>query len=409
MIEAACLAAAAAALYCYAGYPLLIRGIAALAGADPPQAPPGWTPPTVSILIAAYDEETTIAGKIRGCCALEHPAGRMEIVIVSDGSADRTVSRAREAAAAAPAGTRVLVLEDPRRRGKALCINDAAAASTGDVLVFTDANSRLGTDSLRWLLAPFSDPRTGCVVGELEYENTGDPAVRRGEGLYWRYDNAIKQAESRLGRAITANGGLYALRRNLFAPLPPHLSGDALDPLRALCAGYRCWFERRARAAERAAESFREEYGRKLRITTHGLQAWVLLRGLLWPPRPLLAWEYFSHKLLRWVMPAILAAWLAGLVLLALPWPALPRLFPLAVWRGALGAALLFLLLAAAGLLLERRGARTGAPGPAGRLALVCGYFVVVNAAAAMSLLHVVGGVTLPTWEKSASTRPAGS
>src|SRR5262245_41925763 len=264
MIEIACLLAAAAALYTYAGYPLLVRRLAPLSGGDPPQAPPGWTPPTVSILIAAYDEETTIAEKIRDCCALEHPEGRVEIVIVSDGSADRTVSRAREAAMGAPAGTRVVVLEDPRRRGKALCINDAAAASTGEILVFTDANSRLGRDALRWLLAPFSDPRTGCVVGELVYENTGDPAVSRGEGLYWRYDNAIKEAESRLGRAITANGGLYALRRNLFLPLLPHLSGDALDPLRALAAGTRCWFERRAHATERAAESFREEYGRKL-------------------------------------------------------------------------------------------------------------------------------------------------
>ena len=292
---------------------------------------------------------------------------------------------------------------------------EALPGASGEIIVHTDANAWLAPDALRHITAPFSDPRVGCVVGELVYTNAGEPAVRGGEGLYWRYENFLKECESRLGRTITANGGIYALRRSLFEPLPQHIAGDAADPLRIAARGYVTLFERRALARERASSSFAEEFGRKVRIMTQGIAACIEVRGLLFPPKPLLAFIYFSHKVLRWLAPLFLMT-LFAVNLAAVT--AAPLRRPLVLSReialASLGAQVFFYAVALWGVVLANRANRTGAgtdrsggsaPGAPARLAVTAGYYLTVNAAAFLALVNLARGVRLPMWEKSASTR----
>jgi cellulose synthase/poly-beta-1,6-N-acetylglucosamine synthase-like glycosyltransferase len=363
----------------------------------------------MSILIPAYNEEEVIAEKIGNCLALDYPPERLEITVLSDGSTDRTVERARAAVSAAQGGVEetpshratVRVIEHPSRRGKTAVLNEAVPEASGEIVIHTDANSMLASDALTRIAVPFQDPRVGCVVGQLLYTNTDELAVSGGEGLYWRYENFIKESESHLGSTITANGGIYALRRAVFEPLPLHIAGDAADPLIVLRRGGISLFERRAKAYERAAATLREEFGRKKRIITQGLGAYVWMRGLLSPLRPWPAFELLSHKLLRWVVPIGLLAALAVNTAVVVMGRSL--LFEL-----LLVGQVAFYLVALAGIALASRRARR--PEPAAlpvRLASLAGYFCVVNAAALGALWAFARGVKLPTWEKSTSTRSA--
>ena len=393
--------------YTYLFYPVLLGCLARLrlsarsgsvAGAGGPPGSEGTgEQPTVSILIAALDEEAVIARKIENCLRLDYNPDRIEIMVASDGSTDRTVERARAAAAKAPAGVRVIVLDFPQRRGKTALLNECVPRTTGEIIAHTDANTLLEGDSLRRVVAPFADPGIGCVVGELVYTNTDEPAVAGGEGLYWRYENFVKEAESALGSTITANGGIYAIRRALFEPVPEHLVTDAVDPLIVIRRGFRVVFERRARAHERAAATLRDEFRRKVRIIRPGLWAWLWARGLLLPPRPLPALEYFSHKLLRWLSPVFLAAAFVINLLLASERP----------YALLLAGQACFYLVGVCGIFLASRPARPGAPPPppAARAVLAAGYFLVVNAAAAVGLAQFLVGIRPRTWERSPSTR----
>ena len=406
-------------IYSYLVYPLLLATLARLrapggtdrfsaagAGAGTDSASSGNdgpAQPSVTIMIPAHDEEQVIESKIANCLLLDYPPSRLEIFVLSDGSTDRTVAKAREAARAHPGETRIAVIDHPVRRGKTACLNEDVPSASGEIIVHTDANAILAPDALRWIVVPFADPRVGCVVGELLYTNTAEPAVAGGEGLYWRYENWIKENESRLGSTITANGGIYALRRRMFEPLPNHIAGDAADPLIIARQGFKVLFERRARAYERAASTLLEEFQRKSRIITQGIAAYFWVRGLLLPPRPWPAFELLSHKLLRWTVPLCLLCALA----LNLPLASSP-LFAL-----SLAGQAAFYLLAAVGVARAAREERAGqraaqdaASFPA-RLALLAGYFCVVNTAAIAGMIDFARGVRRPMWEKSPSTRHA--
>jgi cellulose synthase/poly-beta-1,6-N-acetylglucosamine synthase-like glycosyltransferase len=376
------LIAAFAVAYVYFLYPSLVVLAARLLPAEP-ELPPAPTMPSVSVVIPAHNEEPVIAAKIANCLALEYPRDRIEIVIVSDGSTDGTVQEARRVAVEP-----VRILEFSQRRGKTAVLNEVIPALRGEIVVQTDANSSLAADAIIEIVRPFADRATGCVVGQLVLTNVEDPRVSAGEGLYWSYENRLKMAESRLGVLITANGGIYALRRSLFEPLPLHIAGDAADPLLIASRGYRVRFQPSAVAREKAAESLLEEFGRKVRIITQGFSAFAYVRGMLVPPQPRMAFALFSHKFLRWLLPWFLLT-LLGLCLVpqAPPWA---RIF------GALQA--LFYAMGILGLL---GGERIRKIRPVG----VAAYFCVANAAAALAALKVLGGRRYPTWEKSASSR----
>jgi cellulose synthase/poly-beta-1,6-N-acetylglucosamine synthase-like glycosyltransferase len=297
--------------FSYVGYPLVLAGLGALhdlrgalrffsGGPDRRErvAPPDW--PRVSIVLAAFDEERCIREKIENCLALDYPADRLEIVLGCDGCTDRTAAVAREAGQG-----RVRVVELSPRQGKASVLARLVPGAAGDVVVLTDANVAFHPGALRGLARRFHDPSVGAVVGRLRLR----PRDGAGEGLYWAYETFLRYLEGKLGCVLGANGGIYAIRRILFAPLPPDtIVDDFVIPLRIAVRGWKVPYEPTAVAYEDASGDAREEFGRRARIGAGCWQALARLPDLLDPRAGFVAFAFFSHKLLRWAAPFLLAA-----------------------------------------------------------------------------------------------------
>jgi cellulose synthase/poly-beta-1,6-N-acetylglucosamine synthase-like glycosyltransferase len=316
--------------------------------------------------------------KIENLRAAGH-VGPVEIVVASDGSSDGTARVAREAGAD-------IVLDLPRC-GKAQALTAAAGRASGEILVFTDADSLLEPGALGELLAAFADPAVGAVAGsEVRRLKADRGGVARGEGLYWRYEHWIKRLEDRVGSTVSAAGGLYAVRADLFRP-PAASDGadDFLVSTEAVRAGKRLAFEDRALVAIELPDHAGREFARKVRVMNQGLRAALSLGGLLLPTRGgLYAWEVVSHKIMRRLAPFFLVALFLSTA----------RLAP----RGRAWAALLalqsgFYALAAAGMVGRGRGWGRR------RLFWVPYYFCLANAAAGAAVVSVLRGVRYTTWQ----------
>lgn len=374
--------------YVYAGYPLLLAAWSRMRGApadDPGEGERGEAElPKVSLIVPAYNEEQVIARKILNSLELDYPTDLLEIVVVSDGSSDSTEIVARQTAGER---VRLVFLED--RQGKTACINAVLPDLLGEIVVFTDANAFFLPDALRELVRPFRNPRIGCVMGELRYAQEGSLNSTLGEGLYWRYENFIKDRESRLGSTIVGNGAIYAMRRELCRILPLEVEADVANPLLALSAGRRVLFLRTARCRERAAKTVREEFGRKARIIAKQmcsyLYGWRDFRSL--PAGAI--FQVVSHKVLRWLVPFFLGGLLAA---------SAARRGPLLL-DGMLALQVLFYAAALAGWALES-GKR-----PVPRLLFLPYYFCAVNAASIKGMVDFALGRHYAVWEKAASTR----
>lgn len=372
-----CLALAA---YAYVGYPLIVRWFV------PARRSRDWPSeaglPPVSVLIAARNEAAVIGARLRNLLEQDYPADKLEILVISDASDDGTDEAVRQFPE-----PRVRLFRQPVRGGKTAAINRLAPEARGEILVQTDANVMFSRGAVRALALAFRDPEVGVALGEVVFTNADDPEVAGGEGLYWRFESWTKRLEAERGLLAVANGGIYALRRSLWRPLPPEISADATEPLLAAQAGLRTVIARQAQAFERAAATLGEEFQRKVRIISTQVAGarWISWRRL---PRRI-AWAYASHKLLRYAVPflwgGVLFAGLAGGALGA-------------VWGGLLGlAALLPFLLAPLGLLPW-----PGLPGKALKVPL---YLLVINAAAVAGVWRGLAGRAPAFWEPPASTR----
>lgn len=368
-------------VYVYAIYPAVLTLIAAWRSRRP-SAGTEAEPLSISLVVCAHNEERNISAKAANCIALEYSRDRLEIVVASDGSTDNTVARALRASPP------VRVVEFKKRRGKTAVLNDVLPTLTGDIIVHTDANSELAGDALLELVKPFSDPLIGCVVGRLAFLNPDDPTVSTGEGLYWRYEDSIKRAESQLGVLVAANGGIYALRKTLITAVPQHIASDAVDPLLVASHGYRVCYQPTAVAYETASESYGDEFRRKVRIVTRGFAAFTYLRGMLVPLNPRLAIALISHKLLRWVIPWILISLLVACLM-----PQAPHWAHVAGWAQV--------ALYALGVLGLLGGSKARRIRPIG----IASYFCLVNAAAAYASLKALTGFKYSTWERGLSAR----
>jgi cellulose synthase/poly-beta-1,6-N-acetylglucosamine synthase-like glycosyltransferase len=261
---------------------------------------------TVTVVIAVHDGAEHIQAKLSNLGALAYPRESIDIVIVCDGCSDDTASRCRQFG-----DPRVRVLEFAERRGKAACITDAIAVAGGEVLLMTDVRQRLAPAALSELVANFADGAVGAVGGELLFEDA-DTGFARGIDAYWRYEKLIRHAESRSGSMIGVSGALYAMRRELFQPLPfGTVLDDVLVPMRVAALGHRVVFEPKALAWDRPSQQPVEERRRKIRTLAGNYQLIQLAPWLLLPWRNPLWFRFVSHKLLR-----LLAPWL--LLLLAL-------------------------------------------------------------------------------------------
>ena len=298
-------------VYTHLGYPLVLRLLVALRR-RPTLKPGTWEePPRVSLIVAAYDEEEVIEAKVANALALDYPRERLELIVASDGSADATAERAREAGAD-------LVLELPRG-GKIAAQNAGAEAASGEILAFSDANSAWAPDALLRLVEPFVDPRVGYVCGQVRFTDAGGDNL---EGAYWRYEMKLREMESALAGVTAGNGAIYAVRAGAYLPLEPSGSHDLSFPFRLAKRKLRSLYVPAARAEEKMVPTLAGELARKRRMMV-GIWDIVVGEAMISPRgyTPLYAFELFSHRLLRYLTPLLhLVAFLANLALLDQGW-----------------------------------------------------------------------------------------
>jgi glycosyltransferase involved in cell wall biosynthesis len=306
-------ASAALALYVYAGYPVLLLILTAVVRHPPRKAP---VEPTVSLLVAAYNEAGVIGEKVRNALALDYPAGQLEVAIASDGSVDGTAAIAREAGAGDP---RVRVFDYPVNRGKIVALNDTVPHLRGEILAFSDASSILAPDSLRQLAAHFADPAVGAVSGVYKVRKKEEAELGSQESFYWKYETFLKAQEAAASSTLGAHGSLYAIRRKLYPfPASGTINDDYVIPLRILQKGYRVSYEPAAIAYEEAHEM--GGFARRVRIMAGNIQQIGEVRDLLWPFRPLPLFFFLSHKIGRLIVPpCMLLMLIANLMLLDRP------------------------------------------------------------------------------------------
>jgi GT2 family glycosyltransferase len=338
--------------------------------------------PSVSILIAARNEEATIAEKLANLAALDYPRDRLEVIIASDGSTDRTVDVVSRFVSDSERTIDVRLLDLPPS-GKATAITAAVVASRGEILVFSDANSMYAQDAIRALVPPFADASVGGVAGNQVYAvaGSGEAAGERG---YWSYDRLLKEFESRAGSTIGGTGAIYAIRRALFRPIPAGVNDDFYESAGVVDQGFRLVFAPDAVAFEPPAVHLDDEYGRKVRVISRAMRCVAAMPGLLDPRRHgFYAVQLLSHKVLRWAMALPLGTLFASTALLATH---------SAGFRLAFGAQAVAYALAAVGTVAG--GTRLGRS----PVVSVPAYFVMVNLAALRAGWNLVTGRTIDQW-----------
>jgi cellulose synthase/poly-beta-1,6-N-acetylglucosamine synthase-like glycosyltransferase len=296
-------------VYVYVLYPLLIELLAAWFGT---RVKRGSALPAVTIVVTAYNEAGCIRAKLSNLLALNYPSERFDILVVSDGSSDSTDEIA---ASHDPARVQVLRLEG--RRGKTACQNAAAAAASGEIIVFTDATTRLQRDALTHLIEGFADARVGCVGGLLYYVAEPDNATGRAGQTYWTYELRLRAAESALGSLVGVSGCLYAVRRAAYRPIDPTLISDFVIAMKMREQSLRTVLAPNALCFEATLGSARQELSMRVRVAIRSLNALIHERRFLNPLRyGCFAWQLWSHKVLRYASPLLwLGAFAANLAL----------------------------------------------------------------------------------------------
>ena len=359
-------------------YPLWLLLLARLRPArrSAPAWPQVW--PTVSLVVAAHDEAGCIDEKLRNTLALDYPPERLEVLIGSDGSTDGT-----DAIVRAHPDPRVHLSAAPRA-GKTTVLNRCIPAARGDIVVLSDANTRIEPGALKALVRHFEDPEVGAVCGRLQLYNPTRSEYE--ESAYWRYESWLKELEGRQGAVVGANGGLYAIRRGLFSPLPPStIVDDFVIALRLLDQRYRVLYEPAALASEETTEDYGREFGRRARIAAGNFQSLGLVPGLLSPFRGFPAFAFWSHKVLRWCAPALmLVALAANVALLDEPF----YRFTMAAQVGFYGLAVL--------------GSQAVGPSLVRRTAGIAYYFVTMNLAIAVGFWRFLRNSQGAAWERTA-------
>ncbi|MGC2196833.1 MAG: glycosyltransferase family 2 protein [Terriglobales bacterium] len=353
--------------YTYAGYPLWLWLRCRL---RPLPVHSGPVQPFVSFVMVVRNEERVLARKLDNLLGLDYPATHMEIVVVSDGSTDRTDAILREYARY----PRVHALLNQLSRGKASGLNDAFSLAQGDIVVFTDARQIIEGSGLRALLDNFADPQVGCVSGELMLGDPDAGEKSQGMGLYWRVEKVVRELESASGSVVGATGAFYGVRREFLHPIPPEtLLDDVYIPMQVVRAGKRVLFEPRARAWDLPDLGTEREFSRKVR-TLSGTYQLLQMEPWLWTAANPLRFEFISHKILRLIVPFALLATLLACAFL-------PQTF----YRSAFLLQLAFYGLSLVGMARVKMG-------PVARAGDAAFTFVVLNTAAVVAFANFITG-----------------
>lgn len=367
--------------YAYAVYPLILWLAARLFPEKIPVLKDAAELPFVSLIIAAYREDNVIVHRLNNALGLNYPAEKYEILIGCDGNEDLTGELVKTFD-----DPRIRLLQFPVRRGKASVLNDSVPQARGEILVFSDANTDMHPDALINLTRHFSDSTVGGVCGKLILKDsiTGQNV----DGIYWKYENFLKQREAELGALLGVNGGIYAIRKNLYRPIPSNtIIDDFLIGMRIHEQHRQLHYDPTAIAYEETPETIRAEFQRRVRIGAGGFQSLVWLWKLFDPRRGWVAFCFFSHKLLRWTCPFfMLAAFLGNLCLIDDLW-----------YARLLLVQALFYLTATIGLWVFR--------GPLlPRWMRLPSMFVSMNAALFFGFFRWLAGIRQGTWKRTERT-----
>jgi poly-beta-1,6-N-acetyl-D-glucosamine synthase len=300
--------------YTYFGYPALLWLVAPRRPPVVPADEEGGLP-TVTLLIAAYNEEESIAGKLENSLKLDYPQDRLEIIVAADGSDDGTVDIVKSFSA-----KDIKLSYSPERKGKMAAINKALTLATGDIVVFSDANNIYAADALRKLVARFDSPEVDAVTGSKHIVK-GSTLLGDSEGLYWKYESFIREKESQLGCCTGVCGEIFSIRRALFERPPERVINDDFVMAMGLVGkGYKIVYAVDARSYEQVSATAEEEMVRRTRIIAGRYQALSLAHQWLPFNRPILLWQILSHKVLRPIVPlAMIGALTANLLAVAVP------------------------------------------------------------------------------------------
>ena len=330
--------------------------------------------PAVSVIVAAYAEAEVIARRLSNLRALDYPPALLEVIVACDGSPDDTAQRAREAGAD-------VVLELPRG-GKIRAQDAAVKRSQREIVAFSDANVQWEPAALRRLVAPFTDPRVGYVCGDVSFVN------ERGtnqEGVYWRYEMALRSLESRVRSVTGGNGAIYATRREAYLFVDPIMGHDLSFPFNMVKHGWRAVYASDAHASEKMVPTIEGEFARKRRMSSH---MWpIVLRGGMLSPRGydlVYALMIFSHRIVRYLTPFLhVIAFVANILLLGQGW----------VYAVALALQVAILLAAVVAPLVRARPF------------LIARYYVLTTASLAAGLWDWLRSGTAAGWEPAEGTR----
>jgi cellulose synthase/poly-beta-1,6-N-acetylglucosamine synthase-like glycosyltransferase len=359
---------------------LLARALAPRSAADPTARREEAPLPALSLIIAAHDEQSVIAAKVKNALELDYPRARLEVIVACDGCTDATAAKAREAGADA--------VFELARGGKIRAQDASVERARGEIVAFSDANAIWQPDAARALVAAFADPRVGYACGQVRFTRAdGGGGAANQEGVYWRYELAVRELESRLFSITAGNGAIYATRRDAYIVVDPIMGHDLSLPFNMVKRGLRAVYVPQARASERMVPSLAGEFQRKRRMMSH---TWpIVLRGGMLSPRgyPLAyALMVFSHRVLRYLTPALHAIALAANIALLAAGAGTLYWVTLALQLGLALAALLGGVLRVRPLLLAR-------------------YYVLTTASPAAGLWDWLRHGTPAWWDAAEGTR----
>ena len=367
---------AAALLYAYAGYPLLLFIVSIF---RPLTVRAGDYQPTVSIIITAYNEELVLAAKLENTLALGYPHELIEIIVASDCSTDRTDDIVRKYSRQG-----VKLVRQPERLGKTAAQNAAVAQAAGEIILFSDATSLYKTDVVRALIPNFADPTVGCVAGRLIYVDPSESRVGRGARSYWSYETFLKKHESRVCSLIGASGCLYAVRRSAYVPLYNEACSDFIIATKMVEQGLRAVYEPNAICTEETNRRSDNELKMRVRVIAQTFTDLWRHRAMLNPIRSgFYAVQLLSHKVMRYLVPVFLLALLGASAILASDF-----LF----YRILLACQLAGYACGAIAWLLDRLGKRS-------RLLALPQYFLLANVASLIAIFKFLRGERYARWE----------
>ncbi|MEC3879917.1 glycosyltransferase family 2 protein [Parapedobacter sp. 10938] len=375
--------------YTYIGYGMVLYALTRLKRLIAPKQETGmgsgdaqW--PSCTIIVAAYNEASVIEEKVRNTLALQYPDGKINYCFVTDGSTDATPDIVRRF-------PQVDLLHTDARGGKIAAVHRAMEQVTTEVVIFTDANTLLNETAVQEICKRYEDPEVGAVAGEKRvHADAKADASAAGEGFYWKYESALKQWDSTLHTVVGSAGELFSIRRSLYEPVSPDtILDDFMISMRIAERGYRVVYEPKAYATEMASENVEEELKRKIRIAAGGIQSILRLKRAPNPfSDPVLAFQYISHRVLRWTVTPILLV-VVFILNVLLHTRGAGEIYTI-LFYGQMA----FYLCAVLGLLLERRALRV-------KMLFIPYYFCVMNYAVIAGILRFFSAGQSAIWERS--------